>query len=259
MNPWSKATVAGVSNRCLSRHTVLALHGFTLAGAMFAELADQVEAKVVAPDLPGHGGRDQTSTSWQDAVSEVAAAIGAVRPDLVLGYSMGGRLALAAALRSPALVARMVLVSTSLGIADAAERQARREHDWKQADGIEAHGIATFLAAWGRNPMVRVDDSVIDLAAIRSQSSGAGIAGALRGMGQGEQPFQLPHLGTLGMPVVWVAGSLDHKYATIASQAAAASPQGSVEIVPAAPHNVVAASPERIAAIVAGQLSRQNV
>ena len=66
---------------------------------------------------------------------------------------MGGRLALALALRIPQRVRRLVLVSASPGLADAGERAARRAADEALADRIEAIGVEAFAREWAAQPL----------------------------------------------------------------------------------------------------------
>jgi 2-succinyl-6-hydroxy-2,4-cyclohexadiene-1-carboxylate synthase len=231
---------------------VLALHGFTLGGAMFRELNQLVDAPIVAPDLPGHGGRDATNTSWDEAVDAVVDSARTFQPATVLGYSMGGRLALGAALRQPDLIPRLVLVSTSLGIEDDEQRLERHRSDENHAAAIERAGSAEeFVLSFGNMPFLQAPRSSIDLQGIRLANRSDGIAGALRGMGQGSQPYFGNQLSSLEMPIMWVAGSRDEKYTAIAQRAAAACPNGSVVIADSG-HNVIAENPAAVAAAVMG-------
>jgi 2-succinyl-6-hydroxy-2,4-cyclohexadiene-1-carboxylate synthase len=217
---------------------------------MFRELNQFVDAPIVAPDLPGHGGRDATNTSWDEAVAAVIDGARTFQPATVLGYSMGGRLALAAALRQPALFPRLVLVSTSLGIEDDDERLARRRSDENHAAAIERAGSAEeFVLSFGNMPFLQAPPSSIDLQGIRLTNRSDGIAAALRGMGQGSQPYFGNELSSLEMPIVWVAGNRDEKYTAIAESAAAACPRGSLVMVDSG-HNVVAEDPGAVAAAV---------
>src|SRR5262249_60229882 len=85
---------------------------------------------------------------------EAGAAIGELGGRAVyVGYSMGGRLCLRLALDRPELVRGLVLLSASPGIADDAERAARREADEKLARQIEREGVDAFLARWLRQPL----------------------------------------------------------------------------------------------------------
>lgn len=220
---------------------------------MFRELNQLVDAPIVAPDLPGHGGRDAANTSWDEAVEAVVDSARTFQPATVLGYSMGGRLALGAALRQPALFPRLVLVSASPGIEDDDERQERRQSDEDHAAAIERAGSAEdFVLSFGSMPFLQAPRSSIDLQGIRLANRAEGIAGALRGMGQGSQPYMGDRLGELEMPIVWIAGSRDEKYTAIAEKAAAACPNGSVVIVDSG-HNAIAENPKAVAEVVMGR------
>ena len=232
---------------------VLALHGFTLGGAMFRELNQLVDAPIVAPDLPGHGGRDAANTDWDEAVDVVVESARTFQPATIVGYSMGGRLALAAALRQPALFPRLVLVSATPGIEDDEERSERRQSDEDHAAAIERAGSAEeFVVSFGKMPFLQAPRSSIDLQGIRLANRAEGVAGALRGMGQGSQPYVGDQLGRLDMPVIWVVGSRDEKYTAIAEKAAAACANGSVVIADSG-HNVIAENPAAVAAVIMGR------
>ena len=71
----------------------------------------------------------------------------------VVGYSMGGRVALHLALGAPERVAALVLESASPGIADAAQRAARVKSDEALADDIERLGIEAFVDRWEAQPL----------------------------------------------------------------------------------------------------------
>lgn len=77
------------------------------------------------------------------------------RPFALAGYSQGGRLALHLALAHPELVTRLVLVSATAGIEDAAERARRGAADaalaaWMEADGRRMSEVAD---RWGAQPL----------------------------------------------------------------------------------------------------------
>ena len=140
---------------------LLLLHGFTGSGRSWDELTNAAIAAgctVIAPDLPGHGG-----TAWSaaratvertaDDVAALLRALGYERAHVV-GYSMGARVALRLAIAHPARVARLVLEAPSAGIADPAGRSARRDADEALALGLERDGIAPFVDAWERMPVL---------------------------------------------------------------------------------------------------------
>ena len=236
------------------RPVVLALHGFTLGGAMFEELESMVDADWVTPDLPGHGGRDATNTAWARAVDEVIEHAARALPDIVLGYSLGGRLALTAALARPELFPKIVLVSTSVGIADPDQRATREKTDWRMAADIDEGGLRRFLEMWHELPLTAVPDSKIDLAAIRSANTAEGMAAALRRLGQGRQPYLMDDLPELTSAITWVVGSKDAKYVAIAEAAFGAHPNSRLVVVSGASHNVVSGKPRAVADAIEGML-----
>src|SRR6185436_1553149 len=100
---------------------LLLLHGFTQTGASWDGVSRALAGRyrAVAPDL-GAG-------PWEAELDRLEAL--APAEFVLAGYSMGGRLALALALRHPQRVRALVLVSASPGLADAEERAVRRAAD----------------------------------------------------------------------------------------------------------------------------------
>src|SRR4051794_41212869 len=129
------------------------LHGFTQTRASWREtiaaLGDGHRA--IAPDLPGHGAAAERIASFPAAVAYVRA-LGGDRFALA-GYSMGGRIALAAAIALPRQVERLTLVGAGPGIADDAERASRRAADEALADRIAQIGVEAFAAEWAAQPL----------------------------------------------------------------------------------------------------------
>ncbi len=164
-------------------------------------------------------------------------------------------MALFVALEYPDLVDRLILVSTSPGVQDEADRKARRRSDEDLAGRIETIGLDAFLNEWleGRvtgtshhsEEVRRTDRSV------RNDNTAAGLASALRFLGQGTQPFVGDRLNELEMPVLTISGEQDEKYERLASAIAASIPDGRHVSIPDAGHNVVLDAPNELAALVA--------
>ncbi|MEZ6188966.1 MAG: alpha/beta fold hydrolase [Planctomycetota bacterium] len=231
---------------------LLALHGFSLDGRMFAPLAEELGA-LVAADLPGHGQAATRAASWDAAVAAVAATLTVTGTRALLGYSQGGRLALGVALTHPELVERLVLVSAGVGIEAPDVRARRRADDEALAQQIEAEGIAAFVEAWLARPLVRpalAPEAAAADRALRLEQSPAGLAAALRGLGQGAQPWLGARLPQLACPTLWVAGERDPTYRALAERGAEACPRGEFAVL-AAGHNVVAERPRELAALLA--------
>jgi 2-succinyl-6-hydroxy-2,4-cyclohexadiene-1-carboxylate synthase len=155
---------------------------------------------------------------------ETAAAIGDLGgPAIYAGYSMGGRLCLRLALDRPDLVRGLVVISGSPGIADDAERGARRDADERLARDIERDGVDAFLERWLRQPLfASLPADATGLEARRAGNTVAVLTHALRALGQGVQEPLWDRLADLEPPFLPVAGSLDEKYVDIAFEMAQA-------------------------------------
>lgn len=231
----------------------LALHGFTQRGSMWAEVAGLVGGNWVAPDLPGHG--PEPPCRWGEAVKRIAVRLGDLAaPRCLIGYSLGGRLALAAALARPDLVERLVLVSATAGLPSAAERRHRRVRDRVLAGHIEEAGMAAFAEEWLAHPLFAglrrrsPEWRAADVAA-RAGNRAEAVAAALRRLGQGEQPYLGRRLGELRMPVLLIAGAEDGAYVAEAHRMAGQIGTGATVLeIEGAGHSVVGERPEEVAA-----------
>ena len=232
---------------------VVALHGFTLHGDMYARLAETADAAVAAPDLPGHGKTAVQPITMGTAVDSMASLIRTLAdPPVLLGYSQGGRIALQVALTFPDLIGSLVLVATSPGLSERA-RKLRTAADDGLASRIERIGTERFIAEWLANPLVatdHVDREVRDRdRCMRLENSAAGLAAALRGMGQATVTDSRRRIPNLPMPVVFVAGANDERYAEHATAMAASRNERPV-LVENSGHNVILEAPAAVAKVI---------
>ena len=207
----------------------------------------------VAPDLPGHGvscGLSCGSYSFEGAARATLGVLDrlGVGRATVVGYSMGGRLALYLALRHPRRCSGLFLESASPGLEDATERAARRRADEEKARRLETDDFETFLRDWYAQPLfaslARRDGLVEETIEARRGNDPAELARALRGMGTGAQPPLWGELPGLAVPTLALAGELDEKFVAVSRRMAAASPNVRAAVVPGAGHNVRAEAPE---------------
>lgn len=173
------------------------VHGFTQSARCWSPIDDALAAdhEVVGVDAPGHGGSSAVSASFDEAVDLLAAAGGR---GTYLGYSMGGRLALAAAIAHPEVVERLVLIGASPGLADPDERATRIAADEALADHVEAVGVDAFLDEWLALPLFAGLHPAAAHLDERRRNTAAGLADSLRRCGTGAQPPQWDRLGELG-------------------------------------------------------------
>jgi 2-succinyl-6-hydroxy-2,4-cyclohexadiene-1-carboxylate synthase len=189
------------------------VHGFTQTGRSWAVIADDLagDHEVVVVDAPGHG----RSTVAGDFTAGAEAIADAAGPGVYIGYSMGARYTLGAALARPDIVVGVVLLGVNPGIEDPVERAARRAGDEELADRIEQHGVDAFLTLWLAQPMFATLPADAADVAERRRNTAAGLAASLRTAGAGAQPVLWDRAGGLGMPVLVLAGERDEKFVAI--------------------------------------------
>ena len=119
---------------------IVLVHGFTQTQETWTEIISALDKQfeLVAIDAPNHGDSSDLSLNLESG----AKAILEVGGDATyVGYSMGGRFCLTAALAEPDRVQRLVLVSTSAGIEDKEIRMARIRSDEELAKRVEQIGV----------------------------------------------------------------------------------------------------------------------
>jgi len=243
---------------------VLVLHGFTGS----AESMESVSASLCADhpvirlELIGHGGSDSpverecyAMEACAEQIVEVVRQL-RIEPPHLLGYSMGGRAAIAAALLHPKSFASLILIGATAGIADAVARSSRIEADRILADRIESMPLAEFVDDWMALPIFasqkRLGDEALARArAQRMRNQPVGLANSLRGMGAGAQAPLFDRLERFSRPVLLVAGEEDEKFTEIAASLCASFPNARREIVSGSGHAVHLEAPAKF-----GELTR---
>ncbi|HTU95745.1 MAG TPA: 2-succinyl-6-hydroxy-2,4-cyclohexadiene-1-carboxylate synthase [Solirubrobacteraceae bacterium] len=230
------------------------LHGFTNTGASWDEVLAALPERYrpVAPDIRGHGTASSVRpVTLAGVVSDLSAL--ATEPFELVGYSMGGRLALHVALALPARVRRLVLIGASPGIEDPAARAQRRAADDALADEVEAMTIEAFADRWAQTAVLADQPPAVQAAigAQRLRSTPAGLAAALRGLGTGALPSLWHRLGEVPPRVEIVVGERDAKFQALGREMAAALPDGHVHVIGGAGHAVHLEQPERVAQVIA--------
>lgn len=236
---------------------LLLLHGFTGSAASWEALLPQLATRqrIIAPDLIGHGHSavpaDTTRYTMPHCVADLLALLDVLQIEqvAVLGYSMGGRVALHLAMAAPQRVRALILESASPGPDDPNERAARIQSDAALADSIERDGIAAFVTAWEKLPLF-ASQSTLPTAVQdhrrkqRLQNRALGLANSLRGMGAAQPEPLWEHLNSLTIPTLLLVGELDVKYCAIAQRMAAQLPAARLVVVPAAGHTIHLEQPE---------------
>lgn len=218
------------------------VHGFPLSRGSWQPQVDDLSSsfRIIAPDLPGFGGRQATPAvgtmdSFADDVASLLAELD-TEPVVLAGHSMGGYIALAFARRHPELLRGLVLVATRSGRDTDEAAAGRRE----TAEKVRAGGIEAVVEAMVPKMLASVNRDSESLAAIRGlmmSSSRDGVTGALLGMA--DRPDSTPGLSEIAVPTLVVTGADDEVMAPAESAALAAAIRGSrLEVIPDAGHMV---------------------
>jgi 2-succinyl-6-hydroxy-2,4-cyclohexadiene-1-carboxylate synthase len=211
----------------------------------------------LVPALVGHTGSTAGPEvlRFEDEVDRLAALASDANALHVVGYSLGARLALGLALRHPARVARLTLVSAHPGLATEAERATRRASDAAWCELLETRGLAAFAEAWAAQPLWASQARLSDVQRAKKQKERleqdpAGLARSLRVTGLAEMPCYLPALAEIRVPTDVLAGALDQKFASLARTLANHITRSRLEIVPDAGHDLLLERPDFITEVI---------
>jgi len=226
---------------------ILALHGFAGCGADFMPLNAGLDRPMLAPDFVGHGGSDapeeESPYRTDEVLTQLQALIEELLPErfVLLGYSMGGRIALQLAPRIHDRLEALVLVGTHPGLEDDRWRGHRFTGDDELANRILSRGMDWFRSYWATNPIIATQERIPEpaktaMAQSRSANRPHGLAGALRGMGLGVMTPTQEFLGDITVPTLLCVGDEDEKYAELATTMEELLPNAQISRIPGAGH-----------------------
>ncbi len=228
------------------------LHGFLGTPAAWDAVLDALphHGPVWCPWLPGHGAAPPRPGSWGATVTALAQALpaGAV----LAGYSLGARLALAAALQSATPLQATLLVGGHVGLASAAERTERALQDEGRAAALREGDIADFVAAWEAQPLFASQQSLAPAQQAlqrnaRLSHDPRALAWAFDIAGLARMPDLRPTLATARQRLHFLTGALDTRFGALAD-GVARPPWVTHARVPGAGHNLLLEAPAAVAA-----------
>ena len=241
---------------------VTLLHGFTLNGASWDELVAKMPEgwKWIAPDLRGHGSAATSPATMDDCAADLVALwdqLGIERSHVV-GYSMGGRLALHVAVRLPERTRSLLTIGAHAGLDDEA-RPTRRQADEALAQRIERDGVESFVQQWESLPMCagikrRGHDFATWLHRLRAGNKAGGLAASLRGMGAGAMEPLWDELEAIDIPCTFIAGQDDVPFMRAAARLRKAVDRSRMRSVRDCGHSVLFEQPDTTASILADHL-----
>lgn len=234
------------------RTTVLYLHGFMGSGDDWQYAVERIGSSFshLMVDLPGHGKSEDMDAyppsvySMPGCAAEILRLLDSLKIARchVVGYSMGGRLALYLAIHHGERLGRFVIESGSPGLKTQAERDERRRRDEDLADSLRVRSFDDFLKFWYSQPLFSTMDQSSDAFASmlkrRNTNNPKALAMSLEQMGTGVQPSLWAELPKIKNPMLFVAGEKDHKFNQLAAAMAYLCPAAELAIIASAGHNV---------------------
>ncbi|WVE36536.1 2-succinyl-6-hydroxy-2,4-cyclohexadiene-1-carboxylate synthase [Priestia megaterium] len=242
---------------------LLLLHGFTGSSQTWRTFMKKFakDYQVIAVDIIGHGQSAAPKEIKPYSMEAVVEALHDLLQQLslsqinVIGYSMGGRLALSFAQRYPHLVKKLVLESASPGLKTQEEQNLRKEKDEQLASRIMENGIEEFVNYWEEIPLFRSQKQLprhVQEAVRKERLSHTeiGLSNSLKGMGTGVQPSLWEMLGDLLMPVLLITGEVDQKFCLISKEMQTLIPNATSKIILGTGHAIHVEQPEIFGRIV---------
>ncbi|MEI6846950.1 MAG: 2-succinyl-6-hydroxy-2,4-cyclohexadiene-1-carboxylate synthase [Chlorobiaceae bacterium] len=220
---------------------IVFLHGFLGSGSDWLQIARQLEKHYcsILVDLPGHGDTGISATAdpsifFTETVDTLAKELNSSTsaPCFLVGYSMGGRIALSLVLRHPELFIKAIIVSASPGLRTEQERSLRRKNDEGIARKIEKN-FEGFIEAWYNQQLfstLKKHPLFKEIERERKINNPRNLAVALRVMGTGRQPPLWETLKKNNIPIRFFAGEKDEKYVEIGFQMVKLCPESDLEI-----------------------------
>ncbi len=238
--------------------TLWCLHGFLGTGKDWEPLQDFLQSRkgpvFHTPHLLASPGEIRPFPYWARKFNALAARSGEF--PVLAGYSMGGRLALHALLQPSSPWKAAVIVSAHPGLSTPAEREARLAHDEKWAARFEKDRWEDLVEDWNAQPVFAKGNHMPPRR--EEDFSRAALAKALRTWSLGRQEPLMERLEEIRLPLLWIAGKEDARYALLGKRAARLLPRGTFLAVPGTSHRVPWEAPKVFASAVADFLAGLN-
>ncbi|MCM3575827.1 2-succinyl-6-hydroxy-2,4-cyclohexadiene-1-carboxylate synthase [Mesobacillus subterraneus] len=254
--------------QCGDGFPLVLLHGFTGAASTWKPFSPMwgQHSTLLMIDLIGHGETESPGDMARYDIKKAANDLKMLLDQLgidkadFLGYSMGGRTAITFASLYPERVRKLVLESTTPGLVNPEDREARIRQDHKLAARIEQEGLEPFIDFWESIPLfqsqLNLPEEVREQ--IRSQrlrNNPVGLANSLRGMGTGAQPSWWDQLENFDFETLLITGELDEKFCKIATDMASRLPNPTHLTINGCGHAIHVEEREKFGTIVSEFLS----
>lgn len=243
--------------------TVVFLHGFTGSTSTWIDVRRHLARcyRTVAVDLTGHGKTSIPDEPERYGMKEQLTDLNELFNELnmqafhLVGYSMGGRIALGYTVEYPEKVNALILESSSPGLEDEADRRTRKAADQVLAQKLVDNGLESFVNSWENIPLFNSQKSLPieqreQIRQERLSQTEKGLSNSLLGIGTGSQPSYWHMLDSIRKPVLLLTGELDEKFVNIAMEMKKRVPSWKHTVVSDAGHAIHVEKPSLFATMI---------
>lgn len=210
----------------LNQHkpVLVLLHGFLGSTEEWQPLMNSLadDYRCVAIDLPGHGQSAHIEVSPRPSEDGFGYCCRLIKKSLnqlniqqyqILGYSLGGRIAMHLALNDSSSITRLYLESANPGL-PLSQRAQRIANDQKWLKILTTQSMVAFLNLWYQQPVFANlnEEARNKMIAERAKNRAINVAKIYQNTGLGLQQDLRPALAKLEMPVHFFSGQQDVKF-----------------------------------------------
>ncbi len=248
---------------------IICLHGFLGNGKDFTIVKDHYPNHpiLVAPNFPDYTERPTEDFSWNHCMSSLDRFIQSESthgPCVLMGYSMGGRIALQYALQHSDQLDGLILIGATPGIADEDEKVIRLEKDRTLAAELKEQSMAHFLGNWFKQDIIQSQNQIPEpyrsaMLTTRKANNRVALIQSLSSLGTGSMTSGWDQLSRFKRPTLLVTGEQDSKFQRIASKMATLLPNAHHTSIKGAGHACCFEQAESFGKAVETFLSSINV
>lgn len=232
------------------------LHGFMGSSQAFGHLLPSLRkfCNPISIDLLGHGTTEAPDDPDRYSVTEQIEDLKSLFTELglhkfvLLGYSMGGRLALQFTTKYPEFISGLILESTTYGIDEPEEVEKRLAVDRDRASAINRN-YRDFLESWSQNPLFKryerlETEAKMNLEQIQKNQKPSGLANSLLGFGTASMSSVHRKLKEIRQSTLIITGEDDEKFTKIGLEMNKLIPESRIIIIPGCGHRVHMENPD---------------